>query len=84
MVGDHNFLDGHPPDFYRVRLLEPIRKLQSNTGGYQHAHSSQAEALLRAGLHGPVQRARTSWLDGWSSATKGTCQTICRQLLLLM
>ena len=26
----HNFLEGHPPDFYRFRLLEPIRKLQSN------------------------------------------------------
>ena len=71
MVVRHNFLEGHPPDIYRFRLLEPIRKLQFNT---KHAHSSQAEALLRAGLHCPVPRARTSWMDGWSSATKGTCQ----------
>ena len=28
-VVDHKFLEGHPPDFYRFRLLEPIRKLQS-------------------------------------------------------
>ena len=27
----HNFLEGHPPHFHRFRLLEPIRKLQSNT-----------------------------------------------------
>ena len=31
VVVKHNFLKGHPPDFYRFRLLEPIRKLQSNT-----------------------------------------------------
>ena len=30
VVVKHNFLEGHPPDFYRFRLLEPIRKLQSN------------------------------------------------------
>ena len=28
---NHNFLEGHPPDFHIYRLLEPIRKLQSNT-----------------------------------------------------
>ena len=37
----HNFLEGHPPDFYRFRLLEPIRKLQSN-----RMLSCQAEAAL--------------------------------------
>eukprot|EP00891_Asterochloris_glomerata_P004816 jgi/Astpho2/4816/Aster-07516 len=31
VVVQHKFLEGHPPDFYRFRLLEPIRKLQSNT-----------------------------------------------------
>ncbi len=31
VVVKHKFLEGHPPDFYRFRLLEPIRKLQSNT-----------------------------------------------------
>eukprot|EP00891_Asterochloris_glomerata_P006332 jgi/Astpho2/6332/Aster-05997 len=25
----HKFFEGHPPDFYRFRLLEPIKKLQS-------------------------------------------------------
>ena len=31
VVVQHNFPEGHSPDFYRFRLLEPIRKLQSNT-----------------------------------------------------
>ena len=30
VVVKQNFPEGHPPDFYRFRLLEPIRKLQSN------------------------------------------------------
>ena len=29
----HEFLEAHPPDFRRLRLLEPIRKLQSGPGG---------------------------------------------------
>ena len=29
MVVPHNFEEGHPPDFYRFRLLEPIKKLMS-------------------------------------------------------
>ena len=28
----HNFEEGHPPEFYRFRLLEPIKRLQSSPG----------------------------------------------------
>ena len=31
VVVTHKFVEGHPPDFYRYRLLEPIRKLQSGS-----------------------------------------------------
>ena len=29
VVVTHKFVEGHPPNVYRYRLLEPIRKLQS-------------------------------------------------------
>ena len=32
LVVAHQFLEAHPPDFYRFRLLEPVRKLQSGCG----------------------------------------------------
>ena len=38
LVVRHEFLEAHPPDFYRFRLLEPVRKLQSG-----HGHLSVAK-----------------------------------------
>ena len=32
LVVAHEFLEAHPPDFYRFRVLEPVRKLQSGSG----------------------------------------------------
>ena len=32
LVVRHELLEAHPPDFYRFRLLEPVRKLQSGGG----------------------------------------------------
>ena len=29
LVVAHEFLEAHPPDFYRFRLLQPVRKLQT-------------------------------------------------------
>ena len=43
VVVAHEFLEAHPPDFYRFRLLEPVRKLQ--TGRWQ-PFGCQAEAAL--------------------------------------
>ena len=40
LVVDHEFLEAHPPDFYRFRLLQPVRKLQSG-------HVNLAIAKLR-------------------------------------
>ena len=38
LVVRHEFFEAHPPDFYRFRLLEPVRKLQSG-----HGHLSVAK-----------------------------------------
>ena len=72
VVVNHNFLEGHPPDFYRFRLLEPIRKLQSNTSmltvpKLKHYYELAFMALFR-------EHVPPGWMDGWSPATKGTCQ----------
>ena len=32
LVVAHEFLEAHLPDFYRFRILEPVRKLQSGRG----------------------------------------------------
>ena len=37
----HEFLEAHPPDFRRLRLLEPIRKLQSGPGNLSLAKLKQ-------------------------------------------
>ena len=37
----HEFLVAHPPDFYRSRLLEPVRKLQSGRGNLSIAKLKQ-------------------------------------------
>ena len=43
LVVRHEFLEAHPPDFYRFRLLEPVRKLQHWTW---QPLNCQAEAAL--------------------------------------
>ena len=40
-VVTHEFLVAHPPDFYRFRLLEPVRKLQSGRGNLSIAKLKQ-------------------------------------------
>ena len=41
LVVAHEFLEAHPPDFYRFRLLEPVRKLQSGGGNLSMAKLRQ-------------------------------------------
>eukprot|EP00891_Asterochloris_glomerata_P001634 jgi/Astpho2/1634/Aster-08270 len=41
LVVAHQFLEAYPPDFYRFRLLEPVRKLQSGCGYLSVAKSKQ-------------------------------------------
>eukprot|EP00891_Asterochloris_glomerata_P007965 jgi/Astpho2/7965/fgenesh1_pg.00119_%23_14_t len=41
LVVAHKFLEAHPPDFYRFRLLEPVRKLQSGRGNLSIAKLRQ-------------------------------------------
>ena len=41
LVVAHEFLEAHPPDFYRFRLLEPVRKLQSGRGNLSIAKLRQ-------------------------------------------
>ena len=85
VVVPHNFLEGHPPGFYRFRLLELIRKLQSNTRmptvpKLKHYYEQALIALFCEHVYG------TYLLDGWLVVRhQGHMSvTICRQLLLLM
>ena len=41
LVVRHEFLEAHPPDFYRFRLLEPVRKLQTGRGNLSIAKLRQ-------------------------------------------
>ena len=41
LVVAHDFHQAHPPDFYRFRLLEPFRKLQSGSGNLSVAKLKQ-------------------------------------------
>ena len=41
LVVAHEFLEAHPPDFYRFRILEPVRKLQSGRGNLSIAKLKQ-------------------------------------------
>ena len=41
LVVAHERLEAHPPDFYRFRILEPVRKLQSGRGNLSIAKLKQ-------------------------------------------
>ena len=61
-VVDHDFLEGHPPDFYHLRLLEPIRKLQSGPGMLSAAKLKHyyEEAFISLFIQHPPR----GWLTG--------------------
>ena len=68
----HEFLEAHPPDFRRLRLLEPIRKLQPGPGNLLLANLKQyfEEALIN--LFG--NRPPSGWLADRAPAR---AQVIC-------
>ena len=41
LVVDHEFLEAHPPDFCRFRLVKPVRKFQSGSGNLSIAKLKQ-------------------------------------------
>ena len=71
LVVAHEFLEAHPPDFYRLRLLEPVRKLQSGPGGLSLAKLKQHYEEAFINLFGGYPPA------GWTAgrAPAGTCFT---------
>ena len=79
-VVPHQFLEAHPPDFRRLRLLEPIRKLQSGSGGLSLAKLRQhyEEAFINLFNDYPPP----GWLD--VRQPRNVSHTICRRLFLLM
>ena len=70
LVVAHEFLEAHPPDFYRLRLLEPVRKLQSRPGGLSLAKLKQHYEEAFINLFGGYPPA--GW-DGWSCASRDMC-----------
>ena len=71
LVVAHELLVAHPPDFYRLRLLEPVRKLQSGPGGLSLAKLKQHYEEAFINLFGGYLPA------GWTAgrAPAGTCVT---------
>ena len=67
-VVPHQFLEAHPPDFRRLRLLEPIRKLQSGSGGLSLAKLRQhyEEAFINLFNDYPPP----GWMAGLAPAKK--------------
>ena len=55
LVVAHEFHQAHPPDFSRVRVLEPVRKLQSGSGNLSVAKLKQhyEEAFINLFGHRP-------------------------------
>ena len=47
----HQFHQAHPPDFYRFRVLEPVRKLQSGSG---HLSVAKLKQYYKGGIYQPV------------------------------
>ena len=82
----HNFEEGHPPEFYRFRLLEPIKRLQSSPGSVSVAklkhHYEQAFIALFS------QHVPAGWMADRAPAKARVSYvrlyTICQQLSLLM
>ena len=67
----HEFLGAHPPDFRRLRLLEPIRKLQSGPGNLSLAKLKQYFEEAFINLFGDYPPP--GWMDGRAPAR--TCVT---------
>ena len=71
LVVAHEFLEAHPPDFHRLRLLEPVRKLQSGPGGLSLAKLRQHYEEAFINLFGGYPPA--GWTAGCAPAR--TCFT---------
>ena len=56
----HHFHQAHPPHFYRFRLLEPVRKLQSGSGNLSVAKLTQHYEEAFINLFG--NRPLSGWL----------------------
>ena len=65
----HEVLMAHPPDFYRFRLLEPVRKLQSGRGNLLIAKLKQHYEEAFVNLFGDYPPP--GWMAGRAPAT--TC-----------
>ena len=60
LVVAHEFHQAHPPDFYRFRVLEPVRKLQSGSGNLSVAKLKQHYEEAFINLFG--NRPPSGWL----------------------
>ena len=80
LVVRHEFLEAHPPDFHRFRLLEPVRKLQTGRGNLSIAKLRQHYEEGFINLFGRYPP------PGWLVARQQgqVSVTTCRQLSLLM